>query len=54
MTRASGNYSQDLEGYSLDPGSDINTERDAGNVKGIRDLTGIQCGMQETLTGYGI
>ena len=53
MTRPSGIYLQGLEGYSLDPGFDINTVRDAGNVKGIRDLTGIQYEMQETLTGYG-
>ena len=54
MTRPSGNYLQGLEGYSLDPGFDINTVRDAGNVKGIQDSTGIQGEMQETLTGYGI
>ena len=54
MTRPSGNYLQGLEGYSLDPGFDINTVRDAGNVKGILDLSGIQCGMQEMLMGYGI
>ena len=54
MTRPSGNYLQGLEEYSLDPGFDINTVREAGNVKRIRDLTGIQCGMQETLTRYGI
>ena len=54
MTRPSGNYLQGLEGYSLDPGFDINTVRDAGNVKGIQDSTGIQGEMKETLTGYGI
>ena len=54
MTRPSGNYLQGLEGYSLDPGFDINTVRDAGNVKEIRDLIEIKCGMRETLKGYEI
>lgn len=30
---------QGLEGHSRDPGSDRNTVRDSGNVKGILDLT---------------
>ena len=54
MTRPSRNYLQGLEGYSLDPGFDINTVWDAGNVKEIRDLTAIPCGMQETLTGFDL
>ena len=51
MTRPSGNYLQGLEGYSLDPGFDINTVRDAGNVKEIRDLIEIKCGMRENVNG---
>ena len=31
-----------------------NTVRDSGNVIGIRDLTDTQCGIRESLSGYGI